>query len=362
LADSISTPHPHADCPQCNPDAEKASVAGGFGLTKDVSGAWRWVGIYSNRFKDREKEAFAELSNRRYVQAAEKSGRFPELRLWHVPMPIGQGDFVDYTDEGFCIASGTITKGFEDVAERLAADKNLGMSHGFSFDPAEYRFENGVGVYHQHFTKEVSVLPLKHAANELTAFAATKQEADMGLTKERRDWLVAKIGEDRVGVVEGVITKMLAGLEDEGISFKDLFEEPEVVPAPAPEVAPVVPEPEPAVAEKALTADGLKDLLLPMLAPIGEKMTAMAALLEQHTATIADLKRSDDQKTADSWFPRRGPVGSAASGGKDNILDADDAVVAQAKKDIEAQKSGKNPWAGTPIEQYFPMLAQVNRG
>lgn len=128
------------------------------------------------------------------------------------------------------VAGGTFDRGKEAVAEALAADPGLGVSHGFEFDVRAFTD----GAYNRYWTYEISPLPHGKAANKLTSFAGT--EVSGMFTAEKKQWL-ANHGMDATVLntieqgLEGIAAKATAN----GVSFKELTE--------AFTIAPVAPPP-----------------------------------------------------------------------------------------------------------------------
>lgn len=186
---------------------------------KDNTGQYRWVAVHSNRFEDRTKETFSEASHKAWVDRVWRVKEFPALRLWHIPIDVGRADWVDYDTEGFVLSSGTFNKGMEDVAERLSKMKGLGCSHGYLYRQEDFRD----GVYHAYRSYEVSVLPARRVANDLTAFFA-EEEVPM-LTAERKSFLVDVMGEDRTKAMEDSVRLLGRIAREKGLSYKSLEED-----------------------------------------------------------------------------------------------------------------------------------------
>lgn len=106
----------------------------GFRVWKQKDGTYRWLAVYSNNFRDDDNppEIISRKSHKTFVEMVDKSiVPFPELWLWHIPgTRVGQADMVDFTTEGFAVASGTFDPGREKVAQSLAKMTDQGVSHG----------------------------------------------------------------------------------------------------------------------------------------------------------------------------------------------------------------------------------------
>lgn len=183
---------------------------------KDNTNQYRWFAVHSNKFEDRTREIFSEKSHRRWADRVWQKSEFPALRLWHMPLDIGRADWVDYDDRGFMLSSGRFNSGMEQVAENLSKMKGLGCSHGYLYRAED--FHNG--VYDAYRSYEVSVLPARRVANDLTAFFAT-EEVPM-LTPERREFMVAVMGEDKTKSMEDGVGMLAQLAHEKGLSYKSI--------------------------------------------------------------------------------------------------------------------------------------------
>jgi hypothetical protein len=201
-----------------------------FMVYKEADGGYRWLAIYSNKFRDRDNppEIISEASHRRFtkmVNAGELP--FPELWLWHVKgSRWGEADFVGYDDNGFAVATGTVDKGKEWVAEALMTNgEEMLTSHGMppwsiKRDPQDPT------VYLEHITKEISPLLARIAANEFTGFSILDSEVkQMAFSDEERAKLSA------LGVDPDTLEAQTAdkAAEAEGLEFKEA-DKPEAPP------------------------------------------------------------------------------------------------------------------------------------
>lgn len=273
-----------------------------FSVTKDKSGDYRWFALVSNIFRDADNppEIFETKAHKEYVNYVDESGDYPEFWLWHVPgTKSGKADWIDF-DDGFLMASGTFDN--QEVAERLAKDKNLGVSHGFN-----YRYSNKEkGIIGWYRTFEISVLPKDKAANPWAGIEILKAEAKMDVKK--RKFLVDKLGEDRVKELEARPAELSKALKDAGIEYKEVTEDFE-------EAVKAVTE---SKAYKSLVAalDDLKAQKEKDSKAIEDLQTLVAQIGE----AIKELKKSDDEKIAETLSPRSTNL-KRASESKDNILD-----------------------------------------
>lgn len=190
-----------------------------FALYKDSDGESRWVAWMTNKWRDRDNpsEIISENAHQDYVAWVDKSGHFPEAWLWHTPgTRWGIADMVDYLD-GFLVVSGVVDKGMGSVAEALEGE-DLGVSHGFRYRHSDP--EQGIIGWYRSF--ELSPLPPDVAANQWTSFDMIGKEIDMAFNAAKREFLVGKLGEDRVALLENDTKGMRQALEKAGVESKEI--------------------------------------------------------------------------------------------------------------------------------------------
>lgn len=143
-----------------------------FNLIKS-NGELIWFGVPTNKFIDKDKEIVASGAHEQFVKEVNEGLEpFPELWIWHIEKAVGTTDFLDYDERGFVIAGGTILKEYQDLVEKIVKNAIkqgdiLGMSH--QMIPGKTYMQGN--VYVKYVSKEFSLLPVKHAANELTGFS-----------------------------------------------------------------------------------------------------------------------------------------------------------------------------------------------
>lgn len=178
----------------------------------------RWVGWWTNNFKDRTGEYFTEKAIDDYVWRVDH-GLVPKppLRFFHVPgTEHGKTEFVGRIGH-YAIAVGTFDDtplGRRAVEVYARNDKRYAMSHGFIYA----KKDKVDGVYHQFNTYEISALPVKVAANPYTAF----EEVSPMLGEQKEKALREFFGDDLAESIIANTANMSKALEEIGVSFKDL--------------------------------------------------------------------------------------------------------------------------------------------
>ena len=246
-AEALPTPAPTEGKPLDIPamveaaqEQEKAfgnlKAKGSFQLWKEGD-SLRWLAVYSNKFRDDDNppEIISEKSHKNFVDMVDKGhAEYPELWYWHIPgTRFGKADYVAFDDSGFAIASGTIDKGKEDIAQKVASQEGQLMSHGMPHAFIE-RNDKDNSIIENHVSTEISVLPGEAAANKLTHFIM--EEKNMSLPQEKAEALQG-LGFDVDAIEQGLQAKAQAAI-DSGTEFK----EAEAPPVPVVEEA--IPEPE----------------------------------------------------------------------------------------------------------------------
>ncbi len=103
-----------------------------FTVTKDLHGEYRWVGISTNRYIDREGEILSDASHVEFEKYLDSNPKHEvKLMLWHEPLSAMEkaADFYAYDKQnGFFFFSGILT---EQEAKMLEGIDDARMSHGF---------------------------------------------------------------------------------------------------------------------------------------------------------------------------------------------------------------------------------------
>jgi len=203
----------------------------GLMLWKDKgTGRYRWFAIYSNKFRDDDHpaEIISEKSHRTFAEMACKGMvPMPELWQWHIPgTRWGIADWVDYTEDGFAVASGLVDEGCERVAEAYAKDANpIKVSHGM---PKSLLIRSGEdpSVIDFHVTTEISPLPADKAANPYTGFQIMSSEVkEMSLSQDQRAYLEAHgLNKEGIEQIAQGLTQMSKTAQADGRESKQAAE------------------------------------------------------------------------------------------------------------------------------------------
>jgi len=221
----------------------------GISFKQDDSGQWWFVGMYSNKFKDRDGEILTEASHKEYIDWLKETGVKPQITLMHQPQSpgfwsmvmkaynyglintdvlnavmkdfykeyaIGQTEHVIYAN-GFTVV---LAKVYESRIPQIEAMKSMdiewGMSHGF------VALNNSGNILEKYRSFEFSVLPKSRAANWWTD--AQFREVSMPLTQQDKD-ILEKVQAGLANEVEAVTATKEAELVNDGVDFKEVTEE-----------------------------------------------------------------------------------------------------------------------------------------
>jgi HAMP domain-containing protein len=271
----------------------------GLMIWKEADGTYRWLARYSNNFRDQDDppEIIAEASHKRFVDLVDsKEVSPPDLWLWHVEdWKWGTANWVAYDDSGFALAGGTVTKGFEPLAEHLMAldPADMRVSHGM-LKQSIVRDEDDPSVIVQHVTREISPLPAWAAANYMTGFILSK-EASMAIPDEKRETLQQEwnLSPDLLSSVEA------ANAADKDTADETGTERKEKDDGTTEEAPPVEAETE----AQPLSRDELGQVVT----AIGQTLTAMnqqIAALAGEVKELKEAKAAEEEETLTDLFAR----------------------------------------------------------
>lgn len=263
-----------------------------FFVTKDRNGAYRWFSVYSNNYRDDDypPEIITAASHRAFIKGVDE-GIFPmpELWLWHYEHPIGDADWVDFTDENLAVASGTFRPGYEKSAEALASyEEPLAVSHGM---PKQYivRDDKDSSIIWFHVTKEISPLPAWAAANKLTGFVVLKKELDkMPISSDKQSFLRSILPEGMFDELNQAVTLAGKNAENEGRESKEIPEQEAQEPEQEQK------EETPAYATQEEIASAFSEILGPLVKGVTELTERIGAL----ESVVKELQVEDAEKVS----------------------------------------------------------------
>ena len=123
-------------------------------------------------------------------------------------------------------------------------------------------------------------------------------------TPQKREFLVERLGEEKVAELEASTKDRAEILKELGVEFKEAEEKPVVEKEEETPEEPVVEKETPEFDAKAITeALGLSELS-DYLEAQSKQIKDLTATTESQAATIAELKKSDDEKIAETLTPR----------------------------------------------------------
>lgn len=156
----------------------------------------RWIAAWSSNYHDDDSygSIITESAHKNFIARVEKGDDpYPELWHWHTKgTRWGISDWLAYDDDyGMVWASGLVDIGMEKHAlALLEMDEEIGVSHGMNRITYD-----GSGSIVKYATYEISDLPLRWAANKMTAmFMFGKKENEdsedsMSLKEEKKEYL-----------------------------------------------------------------------------------------------------------------------------------------------------------------------------
>lgn len=309
----------------------KAGANCGMKMLKGADGSYRWFGWASNKFRDRDTakhplgEIITDSAHKEFIEYLNANpDKAPEWWTWHTPVRKSRADWWDYAD-GYLLMSGPASE--EDAKGYLDTNEPIAMSHGFH----TLKRDSAKGLIQSYRSFEVSDLPPDAAANPYTNFEMVRKELAM-LTKEKRDYLVKRLGEDRVAMIEKDTETMSKALEEAGVEWKE-----QTIAAQTDKVVAGVEDVVKQLTE-ALNVPGLNELLT----NLQKSNKELADKLDAQSKEIAALQKSQDEKLAEAIAPKVKPIkwGYQASEAKENIVQPNDPLAAAAPENWINQAFG----------------------
>lgn len=325
----------------------------GFKVFTDTKGHTRWLSYSTNAFEDYEGELFETKALEEAITWHEVAGDRGPLRVFHVPgADIGNCDFQGLIGR-MVVESGTF---YDDDLGRAAKsyfeshqDVPFGVSIGFLFREGDEKD----GVYEWLRFRERSVCPPGTAANPFTGFSIGGVPV-MKLDERKTAFLKEMFGEDLAsGIIEDAErrTKMLeeanvrhkAGDGDAGDG--DDGAKPDASASPAGDGG-SAPEPAKLMLDGVNVGEQLKEIVSTMAGVKSalDEIAGFKTRLATVEATIAAIKKSDDEKVAALLTPRNGAAaGHRATQSDANVID-DDKAAAITGKSIEDKTDPTSPY------------------
>lgn len=182
----------------------------------------RFVAYWSNRYVDRSGSAIPLSAHERAIARIDESKAYPVLLQWHsIGTEYGQVDCMDIS-EGFNVAFGYILPGKEEIAYKIAEDKNVGMSHG-----SLYRTDRINGQVIDFYPFELTTLPIERAKNQwftgidIGQWVNGKEYEDMGFAPEKIAYLKSTgLTDEQINAAQQKTSEFKAKLAELGIEFK----------------------------------------------------------------------------------------------------------------------------------------------
>lgn len=197
--------------------SEKSVKDNSFTVFKDDDGAYRWVLISSNAYRDRDGEIVSTKALQDDVDRADSEKDYGPLRWWHLPgVDIGKTDF-NMLHGRMLIESGTFNTPEIAAAVAEKAD-DLQASIAFRHPMNE---PNAAGVFDHIRRFERSLVPKGRASNGLTSLAVTKGE-NMSTLAEKISAFKALLKDDELAnhILQQAETKEKEA-DAAGLAFKE---------------------------------------------------------------------------------------------------------------------------------------------
>jgi hypothetical protein len=185
----------------------------------------KWLGWWTNAFKDRDGEIFETKAIQEYVDSFDPKAQRVPLLFWHMPVQLGTTEWMGLVGR-IGIAAGTLNETGMKAARYMEEHPEyaVGMSHGF-FWRSDEKGKDGVDRRFRSF--EVSCLPAEAAANTVTPFTPLTDGGNsiMAVTKEKEGELAKIVGTETATAELAKAETVTAELEKAGVEFKEVKEE-----------------------------------------------------------------------------------------------------------------------------------------
>lgn len=303
----------------------------------------RFVAFWSNNYVDRSGAPIPLAAHERMIKRVDEGKAYPVLLQWHsIGTEYGQVDCMDIS-EGFNVAFGYILPGKEEIAYKIAEDKNIGMSHG-----SLYRTDRINGEIIDFYPFELTTLPIERAKNQwftgidIGQWVNGKEYEDMGFAPEKVAFLKSKgLTDEDIAQSEQKTTAFKAKLAELGIEFKG--DEP-------PDTASLME----AIGSLAESNKALKDEIEALKAvPSQQQVTGEGTQVVNPDGSSASpivAENSDIQKLIDDGIAKALAGAQANAGAVHVASKSDDNVVGKVPVNNQANLTG---WGEKPAETFL---------
>jgi hypothetical protein len=351
-----------------------------FMIWKDTTGKYRWLGINSNNYKDKDEDIISAASHNRFVDRVDNGiDAYPVLKHWHIPnSEWGQADWIAFdNDNGIAMVSGYVLPGHEIEAEKAMKSKiELGMSHGMPGSSIK-RDKNDSRVIIEHTSVEVSDLPRIWAANEFTAFSIlndqSKEVSEMTIPDNKKQYLRDMgLSDEQIAEIESKnksIADSAGDIESKEAEVKEEVQELKTEEAVAVEVVETsVETPIPQIEEKkeadTLTAEAVASIIAEAMKPFIVELNTLKEKMEKPVEEKNEDK-VETQKEVD--LTPTLSVGAliaqklSAVGSKETFV-AKNSVLGKSSPAQENEQDQSTPMMGRVIANILGKKQEVSNG
>jgi len=289
----------------------------------------RFIAWYTNPYRDRDNEWFAEKAIEADIERMHATGQYPELWFYHLNgSKFGQVDTVVKMGR-FAVALGSIDD--TPTAKALAAyaeSQGYKLSHGFNYNPQDF-IDN---TYHAFKTFEISVLPSDSAANPYTLFLPVADDITQGVSMKISQKQIDEFNKALEGTglnFNSLLSKATKESQvlDAAVSRKEMGMETEGV-----EIEVEKPDPLAALVERLMAMES-------GMAAMNQKMDALKGYMEAKAE--APVKPAMVEAVAEEAAPELAAQEKAFNAFKAQILAEARAEVAQELEAVKAAQANQ---------------------
>jgi hypothetical protein len=257
----------------------------------------KWLGWWTNAFKDRDGEIFETKAIQEYVDSFDLQTQKVPLLFWHTPVQLGTAEWMGLVGR-IGIAAGTLNETGVKAARYMEEHPEyaVGMSHGFFWRSDE---KGADGVYRRFRSFELSCLPADVAANTVTPFRTLTDGGSMAVTEAKKEELAKIVGEDTAKAELAKAETVTAEMEKAGVEFKEVNEgkKDEAVVEAKSEVL----EAKPQDYQVVMTPESLDQIATAVAAKLNlgavpAAVESLAKAMDAQTAALKELAKGDETK------------------------------------------------------------------